>query len=266
VTNKWLFWDPFFTKLNAGVGILAGVLAIVSFFIFPGVPPEYKIIVSIIFVTYFIAFLLYVTYHWIKFKGIKNPRDLIDEDLTDHDIEFAIYCLVNKIKRSNFLIEIQPGRHGLYDSNRNLIIGIDRGGAIVGGLLGKCLGLSITTIGIRYSINSPLGIYGINTPVDAQLNLANVNFKEVRRIILVDDAIRTGYTMNAAKDMLINFRNNHNLAFELVTASILFVVDPHPQHRIPDFYIYKTTNAALYFPWDVDITDIKNKLYISLCE
>jgi hypoxanthine phosphoribosyltransferase len=71
----------------------------------------------------------------------KDPSIFVGENLNYLDIESDIYFLTNNIVESNFLIFDEHADK--FDAKKNIIIGIDRGGAIVGGMLAKNLGLAI---------------------------------------------------------------------------------------------------------------------------
>lgn len=202
------------------------------------------------------------------FHLIKNPENDVAQNLSFIDIEFAIYCLVHQIVRLEFLLK-DPKDLNKYHMHKNLIIGIDRGGAIVGGLLGKSLVLPVTTVGIKYSFNSPLShtekgasINEIpNTPaIDYSSNLINVDLTNVERIILVDDAVRTGTSMKTAINLLETIKSEKNLKFEFITACVLREVmttrpvlkDPTAKTRaFPDIYVYKTEKLNVNPPWDL---------------
>lgn len=222
-----------------------------------GVPEEYR------FLTMEIALLLIISsliYYWIKAKlgnakneiietikgsiKAKDPTANANENLTYYDIEFAIYCLVKKIIASNFLVYTDDKRKE-FDSKKNLIIGIDRGGAIIGGLLGKSLGLAANTLGIYYS-SAPLKGKGKETPIKSDKCLEDIDFSSVEKIILVDDAIRAGRGMEAAINVLDGIKTTHHIDYKI--ACILNV--DYRRHIKPDFFIYKTRNIDLMLPWD----------------
>lgn len=225
---------------------------------------EYIIPIILIVGSLIILIISYELSKGLKPHPPKDPRKLINKDLTDTDVEFAIYNLKKKIAQGNFLeleylftweditgidtnqlinflgkiqpldwirsptftkdgkiITISEGDNSCslrlneertnailkiadsknyeflakeensklkiyrYDPKKNIIIGVDRGGAIVGGMLAKNLGLAITTLAISYA----------NPP---KTNLKNIDFCCVKKILLVDDAIRKGGTMKAA--------------------------------------------------------------------
>lgn len=198
--------------------------------------------------------------------ALHNPKDPLEENLTYQDIEFAIYCLVDQIIKANDITKKEPflkeikGKKNVYDTQKNLIICIDRGGAIIGGLLGKSLVLPVASIGIRYAANSPLsqekGKKGIDTAVDAEKNLTNIDFQKVERILLVDDVIRSGATMNAAKNLLEKYSHSNNSTIQIKIACILKeVLYTHPHqnddHVIPDFFVYHTKKHEIHTPWDL---------------
>jgi hypoxanthine phosphoribosyltransferase len=284
------------TMLNIFAVVSLLPLVFTLFIVFTGqqmVFPD-KYLSTIIIISSMIIIVI-LTYNWMKYKIkveiqdntkviskimdelntlyshfhlIKNPENDVAQNLSFIDIEFAIYCLVHQIVRLEFLLK-DPKDLNKYHMHKNLIIGIDRGGAIVGGLLGKSLVLPVTTVGIKYSFNSPLShtekgasINEIpNTPaIDYSSNLINVDLTNVERIILVDDAVRTGTSMKTAINLLETIKSEKNLKFEFITACVLREVmttrpvlkDPTAKTRaFPDIYVYKTEKLNVNPPWDL---------------
>lgn len=179
---------------------------------------------------------------------IKKPPLIKEVNLTYPDIEFAIYCLIKKIDKSNFFDKDASGK---YDPKKNVIIGIDRGGAIVGGMLAKNLGLSITTLAIAYA-DKPKTVDGTITPILVGC-LDDIQFDSVTKILLVDDAIRKGSTMLVAKQTLEQIINSKNKQMVLNIACILYQQQNHPliKEREVSFCTYKTMWADIWFPWDL---------------
>jgi hypoxanthine phosphoribosyltransferase len=219
----------------------------------------------------FLVFLFYIGYSYAKYKSekkVKDPRQDVTNHLNYRDVEFAIYCLVNQLLESRFLIEIEPGsKH--FDPCKNLVIGIDRGGAVVGGLLAKSLGLPLTVIGVRYAANSPLPD-STPTSILFRNNLVNIDLNSVQRIILIDDTIRTGSSMKIALDELLNKNKERGiikLACILKITGYRYIIEP-------DYFVYHSPNSRINPPWDIshlwDFTDPSRirktvKLFESLC-
>lgn len=265
--------------------IITFVYVTLSFLKILGTLPEpLDTLIIVVIALYFISYILYKIYIYIiydwgekKVKAIekrfqkqleqelnkqrdqlietisekpKDPRNDVEESLTTRDIEFAIYCLINKLAKSKFLSPIDH-RKKEFDTKKNIIIGIDRGGAIVGGLLGKGLRLATANLGI-YWANPPLVGQGEITAIKTDKNLDNIDFSCVEKVILVDDAVRTGETMQEAINILQGKKQTHN--FEHIIVCVLNVHDM-PGRNVdvnPDYFVYKTKsqNKDLNLPWD----------------
>jgi len=193
----------------------------------------------------------------------KNPFVLINENLRYHDVELAIYCLIKKIIDSRVLVYTDNTRKK-FDTEKNIIIGIDRGGAIVGGLLGKGLRLAATTFAIYYA-NPPMRAGGVISSINSSKCLESIDFSRVEKVILVDDAIRTGRSMEVAVKILDEIKQTHN--FEYTIVCILNVVDVGHRPVNPDFFVYQTRNIDLKLPWDETHWDTMqpNREFDKLC-
>lgn len=207
--------------------------------------------------------ILSLIYYWVRWKintkvgfiietiksleKAKDPTNDIEKNLTNRDVEFAIYCLIKKLVHSNFLIYTDNKRKK-FDTEKNIIIGIDRGGAIVGGLLGKGLRLAVKTLGVFYA-NPPLTDQGETTAIQSSKCLENIDFSRVKKIVLVDDAIRTGQSIEAAVRVLEDKKRTHNFEYKIVC--ILNVPYVRGRYVNPDFFVYKTHDIDLKLPWDV---------------
>lgn len=179
-------------------------------------------------------------------KEVKDPK--IDvEELTYRDIEFSIYCLTKQLISSDFLFYADKATPEL-DTEKNLIIGIDRGGSIVGGLLAKSLRLTLTNLAIYYA-DPPITAKGIKTSIRSAKCLENVDFSRVKSVLLVDDAVRTGESLKAAIEILKKIKATHE--FEYRKVSILNYPYLHRRVENPDFFVFKTKNIDLKLPWDV---------------
>lgn len=130
----------------------------------------------------------------------------------------------------------------------DLVIGIDRGGSIVAGVLAKHLGIPSSTIAssTRWTISSPEG--SLDDGIKDQ--------RSSRRVVVVDDACRFGNTMRTAIEVL----QRQCPSAEIKTAVILNLnvlsVGPSGPNRLgsgkpnPDYYYYWTKRVDVRLPWD----------------
>lgn len=207
----------------------------------------------------------------------KDPSNLIYEHLGYPDVKFAVYCLSKKIE--DFFVKDESGK---YDARKNIIIGIDRGGAILGGLLAKNLGVAIKTLAINYANEPPKTIPAEEldpstirvTSIIAGKCLKNIDFESVTNILLVDDAIRGGNTMVAAKSLLRNILNEKNKSFLFVCdekrparpgeikinmACILYQQEVRHPIKLPEFCVYQTKIVQRWLLWDTTREEMKIK-------
>ena len=213
------------------------------------VPPKYRIFVILILLFPIVNFI----YKWIL-PRVRNPESDPEKDLTYRDVDFSIYCLIEQIFEDKFLIELEKNR---YDPMENLIIGIDRGGSIVGAILAKKLGLTITTLAVKWA--NPEASKGKTSCVEAGgcLKGSYIDFQNIKRILLVDDAIRTGNTMIIAKALLekeIGKIQDHNIEYKTACMLIQRPWKKKSMEEIkrfkPDFMVYATKHANINMPWD----------------
>lgn len=238
------------------LGVLASIPAAIRFIFGDDVSiPGWLGPVILFFI--FAIIILYLIHFSFKYFGHKDRNRKVMTSIRYTDIEYAIYQLGESLGKSNdFLIEEIPGNSN-FDKEKNIIIGIDRGGAIVGGLLGKMLKLPVTTIGMRYAKNSPLDDRAYITAVDAEKNFKNLDFSKVERIILIDDAVRTGTNLTEAVKNLNNYIENqtHDTLRRnqilIKTACILKVnTNAVPGIEQPHVFIFNTDISRLSMPWD----------------
>ncbi len=283
--------------------IITFIYVTLSFLKILGTLPEpLDTLIIVVIVLYFISYILYKIYKWtesrdrrlwelihiienltkenkkltdeiknltIQFIKPKDPAYLIDDHLGYPDVKFAVYCLSKKIE--GFFVKDGSGKN---DARRNIIIGIDRGGAIVGGLLAKNLGVAIKTLAINYANESPEIIPAEEqdpsnikvTSIIAGKCLENIDFESVTNILLVDDAIRGGNTMLAAKHLLRTILSEKKKSFHFVCddkrhtqadeikiniACILYrQKDVRPPIKLPEFCVYQTIIDGRWLLWD----------------
>ncbi len=215
----------------------------------------------------------------------KDPVNLIDDHLGYPDVKFAIYCLSKKIEESDFFGDKDV--NGRYNARKNIIIGIDRGGAIVGGLLAKNLGVAIKTLAINWAdrlppiipAEEPDPLHRRTTSIILGDCLDNIDFKGVKNILLVDDTIRTGHAMIAAKSLVRDKLNKINKPFRFVCdnpdpgrtggqnenmininiACILYIQTANPIIEVPEFCVYQTEKGKIWLLWDTTRPEMKIK-------
>lgn len=133
----------------------------------------------------------------------------------------------------------------------NVVVGIDRGGAIVAGVLAKHLRLPVSTIASnpRWMLSSPEG------SLDEAIKTEFAQGRAFQRILIVDDALRFGTTMRRAVEVLRRLRPDS----EIRTAVLLCLsasagptgrdrLGPHKAN--PDYLVYTTTRQDVRLPWD----------------
>ena len=166
--------------------------------------------------------------------GPKDPSADVIENLNLRDVEYAI----DRLSADMLKNEVHP----------DIIVGVDRGGAIVSGMLGKALGLPVVHISSAktWTISSSLG------SLDEGLRDADKRNPESSfgSILLVDDASRSGRRLERARLTLKRIADLEQS--ELNTAVILYVerTGSAAQIRDPNFLVYRTKNSVLALPWD----------------
>lgn len=216
----------------AEIGVIVAGLGVFYFlakFLAKYIPEQYflEIVVILLAVVLFLVTFIKIIIFYFNYeiKGLyhKDKRELVKENLKCIDVEYAIDELIGDIKSRGFKPDI--------------IIGIDRGGAIVGGMLAKYLGLPLTTI----SSSPDWTISSSEKSLDEGIKDLTKNIE--KKILLVDDACRQGDTLKNAHDVLnkCKFR-------ELKTATILNEVRRRKK-IVPDFFVYEIKGDIL-MPWD----------------
>ncbi len=252
------------------------------------VPEPYRILVILILTPLIFLYLLYTIYNYIVYDWLNNkikivevrfqnklmeelkkqedqliktispkPKDPgidVEENLKYDDIEFAIYSLIRKLSKldnTRFLIH-NDYRNVDFNTEENIIIGIDRGGAILGGLLGKGLRLATINMGIYWADPALVG-KGAKTAINSSKCLDSIDFSRIKKVILVDDAVRTGKSMLEAIKILESKQNTHK--FDIRKVCILDVYDTDRNVKAnPDFFVYKAKSKndpqKIKLPWD----------------
>lgn len=165
-----------------------------------------------------IAIRRYFPAVWDGLLLSKSPRALVKRPFRFYDVQLGMAELVANASR------FQP----------QAIIGINRGGAIVGGILGKHLDLYVHVIEVRNS-----------EPVSDCWGLPE--FVRNKRVLLVDDRYSTGVHLSKAYDYLKPYASEIRTA---VFAYVRFTDAATHSFRGPDFYAYSVLSAAISLPWE----------------
>jgi hypoxanthine phosphoribosyltransferase len=116
----------------------------------------------------------------------------------------------------------------------DLIVGINRGGAIVGGILGKhldCMAYVLEVVSKENRVRFT----------------GDDDILKGKRILLVDDRISTGHHMKLAYEYL------RSSAADIRTAVFAWIVDTGSGVDLqqgPDAFGYRVSSALLPFPWE----------------
>lgn len=204
--------------------------------------------------------------NWVKKAKIQR---IDDSNILISDVNQFIMLRLNKEKNKailvidgkyhDFNLNIDNGdqiiNHIEYDPIKNIIIGIDRGGAIVGAMLGKKLHLPATTIAINWAKSQEkLTHRGVETSLEFCGGLKNIDFENVTKILLVDDVIRTGMNMASAKNNLENTIENKEIQYNILC--ILYQRQMPDYAFKPDLKIYDTKLTEIRMPWDEKEKDL----------
>lgn len=169
----------------------------------------------------------------------QRPGEIARNHLTYIDIVGALKFLQDVIKKDKFVPD--------------LVIGIDRGGAALGGILAKLFKCPFSHLASspQWSLSSS------EHSIDEGLKNNNVlNEKwqgKINNILIVDDACRSGETLDAA----INFiKNNTQIQGQIKVATLLNELRPHKTIRV-DYICFDTRKIKdqhLRLPWDLSPT------------
>jgi hypothetical protein len=140
----------------------------------------------------------------------------------------------NTVNRSFTYYDVQAGIGYLVDYargfNPDIIVGINRGGAIVGGILGKHIGKMVHIVEIKRD--------GDNIDFEkSQEYLSN------KKVLVVDDRLSTGHNMSKAYSFVQQYAKD--------TRCVVFtwVDSPTVQHA-PDAFGYKVKSREIPLPWE----------------
>ena len=167
----------------------------------------------------------------------KDPTKPVVENLTYNDVEFAIKKLHNDMIDQNYIPDI--------------VVSIDRGGAIVGGMLSKALSKTLTGISAaeKWTISSTTDSLDL-----AVRNMMNERFElPLNNILVVDDASRSGFTSDIAFRCLEDIKKQTSSTVEFKFAVILNqigLLGPAAHKRQPDFWVFETEMGNIAMPWD----------------
>lgn len=196
------------------------------------IPKQYFWYTILCFVILFLTSLIISLY--VEGKRVRDQEPwhrkelLVKRILSYVDVEYSIDELIKEI------IGFSP----------DIIIGIDRGGAIVGGMLAKYLERPLTTMSSsdKWTISK-----SILSSLDDGIKDSEEGAKKISKILLVDDACRTGATLKKAYNTLKAIPG-----YELKTATILNEERELGPSKVckPNFYVYKTEQANVRMPWD----------------
>lgn len=123
----------------------------------------------------------------------------------------------------------------------DVVLAVDRGGAIVGGLLAKALNLPIRMLSRVDQKNR----------FQHEFPASDLND---RKVLLVDDASRTGHSLREARRYVEEKFSPDGLvvAVLVVTATEWRGHDAPSPLQLVDYYAYSTTRTDVSLPWDVD--------------
>jgi len=165
---------------------------------------------------------------------VKSPKHYVTRDLTLADVDNAIRILENDLRNHNFIPDV--------------IVGIDRGGSIVAGLLGKAMRLPSTHLSSaeKWRISNPEASLDDGLK---DLNTRRQERKNISKLLLVDDACRGGPVLSDALACLNDV--NALQGCEIKTATIVNEERTRgPEKLNPDFFVYKTKFVDIGLPWD----------------
>lgn len=166
--------------------------------------------------------------HPLPKGGIDVPR------LRYLDVDHAVDVLVDTLQNSKFSPQV--------------VVGVDRGGAVLAGMLAKRLALPSTTISSqgRWTLSDTRG------SLDKGIRDGKKSSGEpIHRMLLVDDVCRSGSTLSHANDFLTRLFAGR-AGTDIRQACILNELKPHgPGKSItPTYSVYETNRRDTGMPWD----------------
>lgn len=154
-----------------------------------------------------------------------------------------------RVNRHLTFWDIKHGTQALYEKlrkyNPDYIIAVHRGGAIIGGILAK-----------YFYIEKIRHIY-----IDADKNMRcgfDVSELADKNVLLVDDCMRTGHSINQAHDLL---KNKYKKMIEKgkmekppkVIQKVVFLFTRLEKNKEPEpIYAYHTSEVNIRLPWDIN--------------
>lgn len=159
-----------------------------------------------------------------------DPTKPVEKDILGYnDVENALALLQHQISKR------------VSTEKSKLIIGVNGGGAIVGGILSKHFKCPL-----RMMYRQP------DNTLHAGFDVGRI---EEEVIILVDDASRTGRTLDQGRKLLQKSAAQHQ---ELIVACLLLVDTTYIRHpevtpkKIVDCFAYYTERINIRLPWDLN--------------
>lgn len=155
-------------------------------------------------------------------------------------MEKVTYLTWNDIEKSSNVLFEQIQRQGIaFDA----IVAIQRGGCIPGVCLSHIMGISeFYSIGMRTTSTENIRSTRLAEPIiSVDHSLKNIKDK---RILIVDDVVNTGNTMNTAKEWLWKFHPS-----SLSTAALVWDGSCSNKHCPVDFHSLYTPDWVV-FPWE----------------
>lgn len=166
----------------------------------------------------------------------QRPNQIISKNLTYIDVVGAIYFLEDTVRKDKFVPD--------------LVVGVDRGGAAVGGMLAKLFHCPFSHI----AASQQWCLSSAKDSIDEGLKNSNtMNAKwqgQINNVLIVDDACRSGDTLETA---ITYIKKCTHIRGQIKTATILNELRPHKTMRADYicFNTYKTDPQQLRLPWDL---------------
>lgn len=149
--------------------------------------------------------------------------------LTWPDIQQYCDDLSEQIRKQDFVVDA--------------IVAIQRGGCIPGVLLSHILGITeVYTIGVRTTLTEQIRSARLKEPV-VSISDSLKNIKD-KKILVVDDVVNTGKTMNTAKEWLESYQPSF-----IQTLALVWDRSCISQSCPAGFYALHTPDWVV-FPWE----------------